>query len=151
MQANRQKIVLWMSGGLVFVAFIIVALWATNAVGWRYWRIQEASAFLGIGLPANADFATQVKPARVVWLRFSLSEGVDAVTLAKELGIREMRAGFTPFPNANAYELGIAWWKPFEAAISQGGYAIRDGRMVELAVDEVARVAFVRGYALHSG
>lgn len=137
------------------LALVAAALWATNAFGWRAYRLADAEAFLGAPLPARAagvQWATQAEKTRIVWLRFSLPSRAELDAFLEQLGLADaLRAGFTPFPAPNPQEADIAWWQPGSAAAYSGLYANRGDRVIELLLDEGAPPAvavYLRVYAL---
>ena len=128
-------------------------LWATNALGWRAWRLTEVEHFIGAQLPAGAQapqFATNQQKTRIVWLRFSLPAETEVSDFLSRMGL-VTRDGFTPFPAQNPAEAEIPWWTPQAAQTYSGGYTIRDGKMYEALLDEsdpANRIVYLRVYAL---
>jgi hypothetical protein len=137
---------------MVLVGLVIGTLWATNALGWRRWRIQEVQAFIGANLPpsaSNIQFATESAHTRIIWLRFDLPTGDDGLNalLAEE----PLLTGFTPFPQPNPQEAALAWWTPRAATLYSGVHRITSTQVFEVLVDEsdpARRIVYLRVYNL---
>jgi len=155
MQTRTGKII---SGILLFgaaITIIVTLLWGTNALGWRAWRLIEVENFIGAKLPDGARdvrFATDNQKTRIVWLRFTLPAQTDLSDFLNQPGLdTELCAGFTPFPGANPAEAGMTWWTPQTAQTYSGFYVIREGKMVELLLDQTDPanpIVYLRVYAL---
>ncbi|MBZ0280684.1 MAG: hypothetical protein K8L97_08070 [Anaerolineae bacterium] len=149
------KYVLMILSGLVLVVGILGLLWATNALGWRAFRLVDVEDFIGTRLPeeaAEVQFATQNEVARIVWLRFKLPSEAALNTYMESLNLQiDLRSGYTPFPAPNPQEAAYVWWKPGEAAQYRGLYAIQDNKMVEVltdVTDSQQPIIYVRAYSL---
>ena len=140
---------------LAVIGLIVGTLWATNALGWRRWRIQEAQAFIGANLPAeasNVQFSTQDDHTRILWLRFELPAGSDVVSWINSVaGDDRLLENFTPFPQPNPQETGIAWWTPHTATAFSGLHRITSNQMIEVLLDQSDpsnNVVYLRVYNL---
>lgn len=149
------KYVLIIAGVLVLAVGIIGLLWATNALGWRAFRLVDVEDFIGARLPdgaANAQFATQNQVARIVWLRFELASETELKTYLESLNLEtELRSGYTPFPAPNPQETNYHWWQPGEATLYSGLYAIQDDRVIEILADQTATppiTVYIRAYSI---
>ncbi len=149
------KYVLMILGSLVLVVGILGLLWATNALGWRAFRLVDVEDFIGARLPkeaAEVQFATQNEVARIVWLRFKLPSEAALSAYMESLNLQiDLRSGYTPFPSPNPQEAAYVWWKPGEAAQYTGLYAIQDNKMVEVladVTDSQQPIIYVRVYSL---
>ena len=143
---------------VVTVVVIVGLLWATNIFGWRKWRINEVQQFIGANLPAGArdiQFVTDTQKTRIVWLRFTVSAETDMNAFVESLGLNAaLRTGFTPFPARNPSEAALSWWTPFSAQTFSGLYAIKDGKTVELLIDETDAtnpIVYLRAYTIGLG
>lgn len=155
LNTRSKKIAAALIAAVVLVGLIVAVLWATNTLGWRRWRIQEAAAFTGAAVPADAtdvQFATQDEQARIVWLHFTLSDDEGLADYLAAMGIESgLREGFTPFPGPNPVEAPLEWWTPYSAAVYRGVYINRGDKIIEVLADDSApgmTVVYVRAYAL---
>lgn len=145
--------------GLILLAIIagliLGLLWATNALGWRRWRVNEAQAFIGAALPSGAgdvQFATDNAKTRIVWLRFTLTAEADLDAFVQAMGLDSaLRDGFTPFPSANPAEAALPWWTPGAAQVYSGLHIIRAEKVYELLLDQTERTVYVRVYGIEMG
>jgi hypothetical protein len=142
----------------VGIGLLIGLLWATNALGWRAWRLQEVQGFIGAELPDGArdiQFATQQQKTRIVWLGFSLPAESDLTGFLDGMGLETaLRKGFTPFPGTTPVETVLTWWTPHIAQTYSGLHAIHGGQMVELLLDQTdaaSPIVYLRVYALGMG
>lgn len=153
-QLNRKY--LWIIlGGLLLIAGIVGLLWATNALGWRAFRLVDVENFIGAPLPqtaADSRFATQNKVARVVWLRFTLPDETALAAYLESLQLgTDLRSDYTPFPAPNPQEAAYDWWKPNEVTQFSGLYAVRNSKVIEILTNQTASdqlVVYVRAYSL---
>lgn len=140
---QRWRLPLALLSLLLLIGLALGTLWATNALGWRRWRIQEAQAFIGAALPPEASaiqFATQDAHTRILWLRFALPAGVD---LSGWLAGVPLEAGFTPFPQPNPQETALPWWTPQVATTYSGLHRVTAGQVFEVLVDQSDSAAWV--------
>lgn len=149
------KYVLIIAGVLVLAVGIIGLLWATNALGWRAFRLMDVEDFIGARLPdgaANAQFATQNQVARIVWLRFELASETDLNRYLESLNLEaNLRPGYSPFPAPNPQEADYHWWQPGEATLYSGLYAIQDDRIIEILADQTTApqiTIYIRAYSM---
>jgi hypothetical protein len=140
---------------LAVIGLIVGTLWATNALGWRRWRIQEAQAFIGANLPAaatNVQFSTQDDHTRILWLRFEIPVDMDLESwLTSIAGDNTLLENFTPFPQPNPQEAGITWWTPPTATAFSGLHRVTSTQMIEVLVDQsdpTSKVVYLRVYNL---
>ena len=139
----------------VIITLLVGLLWATNALGWRKWRVVEVQQFIGAELPDRASavqFATEDAKTRIVWLRFRLPAETDLSDFLQEMGIDKVLVeGFTPFPAPNPAEAALTWWTPQAAQIYSGLYAIQAGKVYELLLDQsdpANSIIYLRVYAI---
>lgn len=140
---------------LAVIGLILGTLWATNALGWRRWRIQEAQAFIGANLPAavtNVQFATQDEHTRILWLRFEIPADTDLESWVTSVtGNNTLLENFTPFPQPNPQEAGLSWWTPQQASVFSGLQRVTTTQMIEGLVDQsdpTRWVVYLRVYSL---
>jgi hypothetical protein len=152
---KRLRLVLIILGLMIGIGLILGALWATNALGWRRWRIQEAQAFIGADLPTeatNIQFATADEHTRIVWLRFDLPAGADVDSwLAAFTGDQPLLDGFNPFPQPNPQEAALTWWTPHGASAFSGFYRVSTTQVIEALLDQsdaVRWIVYLRVYNL---
>jgi len=139
----------------IIAGFILAILWATNALGWRRWRVNEAQAFIGAELPVGASdvqFATDNTKTRIVWLRFTLSAEADLDAFVQAMGLdAALRDGFTPFPAPNPAEAALPWWTPGAAQVYSGLHAIHAEKVYELLLDQTDAanaIVYMRVYSI---
>ncbi|MCB9451307.1 MAG: hypothetical protein H6672_07690 [Anaerolineaceae bacterium] len=119
----------------------------------RNFTVDHALKLLGATLPDGAldvQFSTRATPTRIFWLRFSLDSEDQAVAFWQQAGITPPQPGFTPFPQPNPYEAGMAWWQPFGETTS-GSYTNTGTRIMEALVDRSGTtgvVVYLRVYSL---
>jgi hypothetical protein len=143
---------------VVGIALIVSMLWATNALGWREWRLNEVQAFIGAELPSEArdvQFATDHAKTRIVWLRFTLPAETSLADFLFQMGVETaFRQGFSPFPGTTPIEAALTWWTPHTAQTYSGLHAIHGGQMVELLLDQTdvaSPIVYLRAYILGMG
>ncbi len=134
---------------LVLVTGVVLVGFLAN---WKF-TVDDGLAALGAELPdsaADVQFATQAKPTRIFWLRFSLESENAATAFWERAGIVTPQDGFTPFPQPNPYEAELNWWQPFVTAYS-GSYTNTGSYIIEALVDRSAAtgvIVYLRAYAL---
>lgn len=137
---TRGRIIAGLLALIGIIALLIGLLWATNALGWRKWRVVEIQQFIGTQLPDGANdvqFATQAEKTRILWLRFILPAQADLADFLQQMGIdKKLIQSFTPFPAPNPAEAAIAWWTPQAAQTYSGLHAIQAGKVYELLLDQ---------------
>ncbi len=146
----------WLIAILILLAvsgLIVGTLWATNALGWRRWRIQEAQAFIGASLPAeanNVQFSTQDDHTRILWLRFELPTGSDVVSwITSVAGDDRLLENFTPFPQPNPQEARLVWWTPHTATAFSGLHRVTSTQVIEILLDQsdsAQWIVYLRAY-----
>jgi hypothetical protein len=137
---------------IVIVGGLVAALWATNALGWRAWRLQEVESFIGAALPQDANnihFATQNQKTRIIWLRFDLPAENDLSTFLAALGLpTALHPGFTPFPALNPQESALSWWQPPTAGDYAGLYQNMGQKVIEILLDSDQHTVYLRAYTI---
>ena len=154
-RTRKKRIVVGFFITAVAISLLVGLLWATNALGWRKWRVAEVQQFIGADLPAEAhdvQFATDNQKTRIVWLRFGLPADSDLSAFVKSMELdAELQQGYTPFPAQGSAETGMAWWTPQTAQTYSGLYAISGGKVYELLLDETDSanyIAYLRVYGI---
>ena len=154
--AARKRYLIIGFASILVIAGVVAGLWASNIIGWRQWRIQEAQNFIGAALPTGAaevQFTTRNQYTRIVWLRFSLPADTDLTPFLKQMGITaSLKANFTPFPAANPQEAAITWWQPTKSTTYSGLYWNSGVKIIELLVDQTdsaKQTLYLRAYALN--
>lgn len=141
---------------LLGTAALLVLVTGVALVGFlasRNFTIDDGLAALGTELPegaADVQFATQTRPTRIFWLRFSLESEKAAAAFWEQAGIVTPQDGFTPFPQPNPYEAEFTWWQPFVTVYS-GSYTNTGSYIIEVLVDRSAApgvIVYLRAYAL---
>lgn len=141
---------------LLETAALLVLVTGVALVGFlasRNFTVDDGLAVLGAELPegaADVQFATQAKPTRIFWLRFSLESEKAASAFWEQAGIVPPQDGFTPFPQPNPYEAESKWWQPF-VTIYSGSYTNTGSYIIEALVDRSAAtgvIVYLRAYAL---
>lgn len=150
-----KKWIIGVAAVVLLSGFLVGVLWATNALGWRAWRLQEVQGFIGANLPegaTNARFFTQNTQTRIIWLRFELPPGSDLNGFVQGMGMGEaLKTGYTPFAAPNPQEASLNWWTPSAATTFSGVYANDGEKIREIladASDPARLVVYVRAYSI---
>jgi hypothetical protein len=148
----------WKKGIIVLALVILIvggtaaALWASNALGWRAWRLQEVESYLGAALPqgaSNIHFATQKQKTRIIWLRFDLPAASDLSAFLAAIGLpTALRPGFTPFPAINPQESTLNWWQPPTTGDYAGLYENTGQKVIEVLLDNDHNTVYLRAYTI---